>query len=155
MQSKHYQGLSGGITLIGIGLLFLIPGLSFWPWILVVAGAASLPASLAANKGWVGWQSFFWMVGLAVLFWSGYLWPGILILAGLSALIGGLMKRDAESEGAVVEAANGSSSPTQETDVSLNTKRLEDKETVPASDDKLDPTFELDKPFMEESESPD
>jgi len=92
MHDKHFEGLSGGIFLIGLGLLFLVPGIGFWPWILVVIGAASLPASLAANKGWVGWQSFFWMCGLAVLFGTGYFWPGILILIGLSSLLGALTK---------------------------------------------------------------
>ncbi|MHB1294990.1 MAG: hypothetical protein ACYC4R_08315 [Anaerolineae bacterium] len=92
-----YEAMSGGILLVGIGILLLVPGLGFWPWILVVAAIAGLPASLAANRGWLGWQSFFWLTGLAVLFATGYFWPGILILAGLSMLIGGLMRESAGS----------------------------------------------------------
>ncbi len=97
MTSKRYHTLSGGIFLIGLGILFLIPNIRVWPWILVVIGAASLPASLAQNKGWVGWQSFFWLAGLAVLFASGYFWPGILILVGLSILVGGLTRESGGS----------------------------------------------------------
>ena len=93
MSSKTYQGLSGGIFLIGLGLLFLT-GIGIWPWILVVIGLSSLPASLAAKKGWYGWQGSLWLIGLAILFWSGHFFPGILILVGLSAL-GGALTRDA------------------------------------------------------------
>ncbi|MHB0857803.1 MAG: hypothetical protein ACYC5M_09555 [Anaerolineae bacterium] len=91
-----YEAMSGGILLIGIGILLLVPGLGLWPWILVVIALAGLPASLAANRGWIGWQSFFWLTGLATLFETGFLWPGILILVGLGMLIGGLTR---ESEG--------------------------------------------------------
>ena len=96
MDDKTYGGLSAGILLIGLGIVFLVPGLGFWPWILVVLGAAGLPASLATQRGWLGWQGFFWMVGLAILFASGHFWPGILILVGVSLLIGALTR---ESEG--------------------------------------------------------
>ncbi len=93
---KYYEALSGGIFLIGLGILFLVPGLSFWPWILVVVGLAGLPASLANKRGWLGWQGFFWLAGLAILFASGHFWPGILILIGVSMLVGALTR---ESEG--------------------------------------------------------
>jgi hypothetical protein len=97
MQNKRYfESLSGGILLIGLGILFLVPGLGFWPWILVVVGAAQLPALLANNKGWYAWQGFFWLVGLAFLFSSGFFWPGILILVGISMLFGALSR---ESKG--------------------------------------------------------
>lgn len=93
---KYYHALSGGIFLIGLGVLFLVPGLSFWPWILVVIGLAGLPTSLANKRGWFGWQGFFWLTGLAILFASGHFWPGILILVGVSILVGALTR---ESEG--------------------------------------------------------
>jgi len=92
MNAKTYQGLSGGIFLIGLCFLFLTH-IGFWPWILVVIGLSSLPASLAMKKGWYGWQGTLWMIGLAILFWSGHFWPGILILVGLSAL-GAPLTRD-------------------------------------------------------------
>jgi len=92
MGTRRYSALSGGIFLIGLGILFLVPQIDFWPWILVVLGVAGLPASLARKKGWYGWQGFFWLTGLAILFWSGFLWPGILILAGVSILLGALTR---------------------------------------------------------------
>ena len=97
MKDKPYETLSGGIFLIGLGILFLVPGVSFWPWILAVIGAAGLPASLANQKGWLGWQGFFWMLGLAILFATGQFWPGILILIGVSMLFGALGRESAGS----------------------------------------------------------
>ena len=95
MDKKNLEGLSGGILLIGLGIIFLTH-IGFWPWILIVVGLAGLPASLAMKRGWYGWQGTFWMAGLALLFWSGYFWPGILILVGVSALVGALSR---EGEG--------------------------------------------------------
>jgi len=89
---KQLETLSGGIFLIGLGLLFLVPGLSFWPWILAVIGLSQLPAALSRKQGWYGLQGVFWMVGLALLFWSGFFWPGILILIGVATLVGALTK---------------------------------------------------------------
>ena len=95
MKKEHYSGVSAGLFLIGLGILFLTD-VGFWPWILVVIGVSSLPASLAMKRGWYGWQSLLWMVGLAILFATGFFWPGILILVGLNTLIGGLSR---QSEG--------------------------------------------------------
>ncbi len=95
MTKRASESLSAGIILIGIGILFLVPGLSLWPWILAVIGLAGLPASLANQKGWLGWQSFFWLVGLAILFALNALWPGILVLVGISMILGALT-RDSE-----------------------------------------------------------
>jgi len=95
VNDKAYSGLSVGIFLIGLGLLFLLD-IGIWPWILVVIGLAGLPASLATQKGWYGWQGFVWLIGLAILFATGYFWPGILILVGASMLFGALTR---ESQG--------------------------------------------------------
>ena len=94
MNTKTYSGLSAGIFLIGLGVLFL-SGIGMWPWILAVIGLASLPASMAAKQGWYGWQGSVWLIGLAILFATGHLFPGVLILAGISAL-GSALTRDAE-----------------------------------------------------------
>ena len=96
MEKKHFESISGGIFLIGLGIIFLVPSLGFWPWILVVCGLAGLPASLAAKRGWLGWQGLFWALGLALLFWSDFFWPGILILIGVSMLLGAITR---EGEG--------------------------------------------------------
>jgi len=89
---ETFDGMSGGIFLIGFGVLFLVDGIDFWPWILVVIGLASLPASVAREGLWAGSQGFIWMAGLAVLFASNAFWPGILILIGLSIIIGSLVR---------------------------------------------------------------
>lgn len=102
MKDKHYfEGLSAGLFLIGLGLLFLLR-IGIWPWILAVIGLANLPASLAHKKGWYAWQGFVWLVGLAILFASGYFWPGFLILLGVSMLCGALTR---QSEGSPFAAS--------------------------------------------------
>lgn len=105
MNEHRYKSLSAGLFLIGLGMLFLLR-LGIWPWILVVIGLAGLPAALESNRGWLGYQSAFWLIGLALLFASGYLWPGILILIGLSVLLGGMAhgSQRAVEEGASHEA---------------------------------------------------
>ena len=90
------DGMSGGILLIGLGVLFLVNSIPFFPWILLVVGLASLPGSIAREGLWAGLQGFVWLGGLAVLFATGLLWPGILILIGLSTLAGALVRPPTE-----------------------------------------------------------
>jgi len=112
MGKKYYETLSGGIFLIGLGLLFLTRW-GFWPWILVVIAFAQLPMLLAQSQGWAGWQGFFWLIGLAILFASGHFWPWILILVGVSILIGAITK-DAEGSPFSSSAPQEPSSPPEE-----------------------------------------
>ncbi len=86
------KGASEAILLIGLGVLFLVDSIPFWPWILVVLGLAGLPESLAQEGLWAGLQGLVWMAGLAVLFATGKFWPGILILIGFSTLAGALVR---------------------------------------------------------------
>jgi hypothetical protein len=135
MKNKaYYESLSGGILLVGLGVLFLLPGHPFWPWILVVIAAAGLPASLANKKGWLGWQGFFWLAGLAVLFWSGYFWPGILILLGISTLFGALTRESAGSPFAS-RPPEGEATPFAE--------QPTEKKEEPSSGDESHPTRKL------------
>lgn len=67
--------------------------------LLVVIGVSQLPAALSGKRRWMGWHGFFWMVGLAILFWSGHFWPGILILVGVSAIIEALMREHSPAAG--------------------------------------------------------
>jgi hypothetical protein len=79
---------------------------------------------LAAKRGWYGWQGFFWLVGLAVIFSTGMFWPLILILAGLNILLGAvtressgspfICRREAEADTTAGEPA--STSPTTRLD---------------------------------------
>jgi len=89
-QKSALEGASGGIFLIGLGILFLSK-VDFFPWILVVIGVSSLPGSLAQKGFWAGIQGFVWLVGLAILFATDRIWPGILILVGLSIVAGALV----------------------------------------------------------------
>jgi hypothetical protein len=84
------EGMSGGIFLIGLGVLFLIDDVPFFPWILLVIGLASVPGSIANEGLWAGLQGLIWMGGLAVLFATNLFWPGILILIGLSVVAGSI-----------------------------------------------------------------
>ncbi|MFO7696399.1 MAG: hypothetical protein R6X16_04490 [Anaerolineae bacterium] len=93
MKTNRENALSMGLFLIGIGLIFLLPGVGFWPWILVVLAIAGLPNALSRGRDWMAWQSTFWLIGLALLFAFDVLWPGVLLLAGVSVLFGGLRLR--------------------------------------------------------------
>ena len=37
-------------------------------------------------------QGGLWLIGIAVIVWQGWYWPGLLILAGLSAVIEGIIR---------------------------------------------------------------
>jgi len=88
---KLYGTLSGGLLLIGIGLILLLR-LDFFPAILGVLGLSSILAGLATGRGWYGLQSGLWLVGLFFLFYYHIFWPGILIVLGISALLGALTR---------------------------------------------------------------
>lgn len=93
IKAEKMDGLSGGIFMIGLGVLFLVEGIGFWPWILVLIGLTSLPSTIGRGDIEGGLQSFVWMCGLALLFSQpGLFFPGILILIGLSIMIGALGK---------------------------------------------------------------
>jgi hypothetical protein len=90
-RSRLYGSLSGGLLLIGIGLIFLLKQ-PFFPTILAVLGLSSILAGLAAGRGWHGIQGSVWLVGLYFLFRFDIFFPGILILLGISALLGALTR---------------------------------------------------------------
>jgi hypothetical protein len=56
-----------------------------------------------------------WMIGLAILFWRGWIWPGILVLVAISMLIEALLMRFApqafEEETTTASATDASPSP--------------------------------------------
>jgi hypothetical protein len=93
MRTDRENALSTGLILIGIGLIFLLPGIAFWPWILVVVAVGGLPTVIAHGRDWWAWQGTFWLLGLALLFALNIFWPGILVLSGVSMLLGGLTRQ--------------------------------------------------------------
>ena len=44
------------------------------------------PTDKELPKSWQRVQAAIWLIGLAILFWQGWIWPGILILVAISAL---------------------------------------------------------------------
>ena len=86
-----FHGMTGGIILIGIGIIFWAD-VPFFPAILVVIGLAGLPESVAQKGFWAGIQTAVWLIGIAALFAFDIFWPGILILIGISMLAGGLVR---------------------------------------------------------------
>ncbi|MFO8065290.1 MAG: hypothetical protein ACQETQ_13015 [Spirochaetota bacterium] len=75
--------ISVGVMLAGIGIVFAA-GDGFWPWILAVVGAATLPAAASRDRFAEGLQTFVWLGGLSVVFALDSIWPGILVVLGLS-----------------------------------------------------------------------
>jgi hypothetical protein len=90
-RSSRYSALSGGILLIGIGVIFLLR-LDFFPALLAVLGLSTILAGLATGRGWYGIQGGIWLIGLYFLFQFEILFPGILILIGISSLIAALTR---------------------------------------------------------------
>ena len=86
------DGMSGGIFMIGLGVLFLVDEIDFWPWILLVIGLTSVPSSIAHEGFWAGLQGLVWMGGLAFLFYTGAFWPGIMVLIGASIMVGAMVR---------------------------------------------------------------
>jgi Double zinc ribbon len=86
-----WGGVSGGVFLIGLALLFAFNW--WWPGILVLLGLTSLIGGMAAGKSfWAGLQGALWLLGIAVLAAFNWWWPGILVLIGISAILGGVLR---------------------------------------------------------------
>ncbi|MFN8477231.1 MAG: hypothetical protein U0074_05290 [Kouleothrix sp.] len=90
-----WDGLTGGVWLIGLGIIALNGW--WWPGILVLIGLSSLLSGLAhANSpaARLGAIRVWRMIGITVLAATGWWWPGILILVGLSAVFGSVVMRE-------------------------------------------------------------
>lgn len=93
MSAKKSSAYSSGFFLIGLGIIFLVDTISFWPWILMLLAITSFIGTFFRSNNYK--KNFFealipfiWLAGLALIFYSGYFLAGILILIGFSTLIG-------------------------------------------------------------------
>jgi cytoskeletal protein RodZ len=72
-----------------------------------------------SKKKLVGpWRSIHaavWLIGLAILFWTGNWWPGILVLIAISGIVEALIRRYAPD---AVEAEEPASLPSASTETS-------------------------------------
>jgi hypothetical protein len=87
VSKQRADQISGGVFLIGLGLLFFTH-VDFWPWILFVIGASSIARGMAEGHAWYSVSGGLWLIGLGLVFLLGFSWPLILILIGVTMLIG-------------------------------------------------------------------
>ena len=87
VSKKRADQISGGVFLIGLGIIFFM-NLGFWPWILFVIGASSMARGAAEGQAWYSVSGGLGLMGLGLVFLLGFSWPLLLILVGVSMLIG-------------------------------------------------------------------
>ncbi len=87
LSKQRADQVSGGIFLIGLGLLFANV-LPWWPGIMFVLGASAIARGFAEGQGWYALQGGIWLIGIGLIFTSGFSWPLLLIILGLSTLFG-------------------------------------------------------------------
>lgn len=85
-----WGGVSGGVFLIGLAVLFMTSW--FWPGILVLLGIMALFGTLFGGEPRSSLTGAFWLIGLAVVAQLGAWWPGMLVLVGLTAILGALLQ---------------------------------------------------------------
>lgn len=95
-RKENADQISGGVFLVGLGLLFLTGW--WWPGIMFVIGASIIARTVAEGQRWQDATAAFWVIGIGVVFsipnlfgsinW-GMLWPLLLIGIGLFMLFGG------------------------------------------------------------------
>ncbi len=87
MSSRRSEQVSGGVFLIGLGLMIanVIP---VWPGIMFVLGGAAIARGLAEGRGWYALQGGVWLIGIGLLFSVGFSLPLLLIVIGISMLLG-------------------------------------------------------------------
>ena len=94
IRARNADQVSGAIFLIGLGVLFLVDDIDFWPGILFVIAASSVAHGLAEGRGWYSFQGAVWLFGIGVLFLieAKFRLPVCLIMLGVSGLIGYILR---------------------------------------------------------------
>lgn len=97
--------VSGGVMLIGLGMLFLTGW--WWPGIMFVVAASIFARTMVEGKPLTSATGAFWLIGIGIFFGLpgliggiagsiGQLWPLILIGIGLFMLFGGRYRPNVE-----------------------------------------------------------
>jgi len=95
MHKENAGTISGGVFMIGLGVLFLIDW--FWPGILLLLGLVGLVHEWIKGERSKGLSAFLVLGGLAVLFSFNFAWnvvlPVALICLGLIGIVNALRAR--------------------------------------------------------------
>lgn len=81
-----WGGMSGGVFLIGLAVLFATG--TIWPGILALLGVMALLGATIGGEPQSGMVGAIFLIGMAFLFATGLFWPGILVLLGITAILG-------------------------------------------------------------------
>jgi hypothetical protein len=90
LSGERANQVSGGVWLIGLGVLFATG--YWWPGILFVLGAGSIAQSLAEGRGWYAFQGALWAIGLGVWFALGTNVATLFIILGISMLLAAIFR---------------------------------------------------------------
>ena len=96
MDRKRNEKLTGGVFLIGIGVLAYTG--DWWPGILVLLGVVSLVSGLLEQRLWKSASGALWLFGLALLFYFNFPWWILPVLAGVGLIIGAQRDRSSGQE---------------------------------------------------------
>lgn len=87
--NKNADSISGGIFLIGLGLLFWVGW--FWPGILLLVGITGMVHESLRGKVWNGLTSLLIMGGLTAVFSLNWSWTTVLPIALIAIGLLGLV----------------------------------------------------------------
>jgi hypothetical protein len=79
LQPQQAHTITGGIWLIGLGVMFATG--YWWPGILIVAGITAMVEGWALGQGWYGLQGGIWLIVFAV--WAMFHFNIALLFVGL------------------------------------------------------------------------
>jgi hypothetical protein len=88
--SARASQVSGGVMLIGLGVLFATH--YWWPGILFVVGACAMAQGLAEGRGWYAMQGAIWLFAMGAWFALGASLAVLFVALGVSMLLGVLVR---------------------------------------------------------------
>jgi hypothetical protein len=90
MSGARASQVSGGVMLIGLGVLFATH--YWWPGILFVVGACALAQGLVEGRGWYALQGAIWLFAMGVWFALGSSLAVLFVALGASMILGVLIR---------------------------------------------------------------